>query len=76
MLCNEPWTLRPWEVSQLSPWEVADAYLCRRDRDGRVELEGDGERPETLFQRFSRRWAGYGLRADLTRRLWKDLGGD
>lgn len=63
--------MRPWEVAQLTPWQVRNLYLCERDKEGRVvtsELDGVSQNPKDYFVRH---WQTLGLRDDQIEALWQ-----
>lgn len=75
-LVGEPFNLRPWEIAELTIWQIRHLYFHARDDKGRVVPT---QPPETIpqispYQWFVNHWRLYGLRDDLIDILWKSRG--
>lgn len=70
ILCNEPFSLKPWEIARLTPFQVRRLYLCERDREGRI-VTGEVKPLPTSEEMFYRHWKYHGLRQDQIDRLWE-----
>lgn len=71
LLVNEPWKLRPWEIAQLTPWQVRNLYLCDRDEEGKVLTSDIAEIEQNPYEYFRKYWQTLGLRDDQVERLWR-----
>ena len=78
MLVSEPFHLRPWEIENLTPYQVRNIYFAERDENGSIKPrltlpEGSITNPELLADEkylFFRHWEANGLRKDLIEKLW------